>query len=114
MEKLHRSQLLAELKKSFPDLTESLNAESGLLSFELNAFCRFTMGKISEGDQAAVAECYAIALRYYLHGTGKMRDAIDTCYVEDLEFPSPKNKERAWAWEIFPEQLKALYTNFHG
>jgi hypothetical protein len=114
MEKLHRSQLIAELKQSFPDLTEALNTESGLLCFELNAFCRFTMGKIDEGDQISVAQCYAIALKYYQNGTRKMRDAIDTCYVEDLEFPSPKKKDRAWAWEVFPEQLKILYNNFHA
>lgn len=114
MEKLHRSQLLAELKEIFPDLTEALNAESGLLSFELNVFCRFTMAKIKQDDHEAVATCYAIALKYYQNSSAKMRDAIDTCYVEDLEFPSHNKREQTWAWEILPTQLKELYDSFHN
>lgn len=98
MEKLHRNQLIAELKNDFPELTEALNAEAGLLSFELSVFCRFTMAKIGEGDRESVAKCYA----------------IDTCYVEELEFPAPKKKDRTWAWDILPEQLKVLFLNFHG
>lgn len=111
---LHRSQLIAALKAAFPTLTKQLNAESGHLCFELGIFCRFTMKLIGETDRDQVAKCYAIALKYYRGGTAKMRDAIDTCYVEDLEFPTPKKKDRIWAWDIFPEQLKVLYTDFHG
>ncbi len=113
MGKLHRSQLVAEIKENFPELVEELNKEAGLLSFELNIFCRFTMAKIGETDRKSVSKCYAIALGYYEGGNAELRDAIDTCYVEDLEFPSPKKRARDWAWEIFPEPLKMLHRDFH-
>lgn len=114
MEKLHRSQLIAEIKANFPELTKALNAESGQLCFELGVFRRFTMTKIGEGDIECVAQCYAIAVKYYRNGTASMRDAIDTCYVEDLKFPSPKKKDRAWAWDSLPDELKKLYNDFHA
>lgn len=114
MSKLHRSQLLAEIKQSFPELTPELNAEEGLLAFELEVFCKFTMHMIGSENREAVATCYALMDKYYAGGNDKLRDAIDTCYVENLEFPTTKHKDRAWAWEILPDRLKALYQAFHG
>ncbi|MEM9279677.1 MAG: hypothetical protein AAGA76_13990 [Pseudomonadota bacterium] len=114
MEKLHRSQLIAEIKENFPELADPLNKEMGLLCFELNVFSRFTMQMIGKDSRDSVAKCYAIALKYYLGGNAKMRDAIDTCYVEDLEFRAHKKNGQTWAWEMLPEQLKALYCDFHG
>ena len=115
MGKLHRSQLLAEIKENFPELANELNAEAGLLTFELGVFCQFTMRMIAQGDRDSVAKCYAIAEKYFKGGNAKLRDAIDTCYVEDLEFRHLKRKDsNYWAWEMLPEELQALYRDFHG
>ena len=51
MSNLHRSQMLAEVKQAFPDLIDELNAEEGLLAFELDVLCRFTMRMIGKGDR---------------------------------------------------------------
>lgn len=114
MEKLHRSQLISEIKENFPELADPLNQEMGQLCFELGVLRQFTMRMIAEDDRDAVAKCYAIALKYYEGGNAKMRDAIDCCYVEDLEFPMRKKKDRRWAWDDLPEPLKHLYRKFHG
>lgn len=113
MPKLDRSQWLSDLKSVFPQLRDARNAEQGLLAFEMNVFARFTMRMIGEGDRDAVTKCYAIALKFYEGGNAWLRDAIDTCYIEDLEFRKHKRVSHDWAWELMPASLKALYEDFH-
>lgn len=114
MTKLHRSQWLNELKSEFPELRGPLNAERGLISFEMGVFLRFTIKMISEDNRAAVKKCYAIAFKYYQAGTQSLRDVIDTCYVEDLDFREQNRVEKEWAWNELPSEFKELYQDFHS
>ena len=111
---LHRSELLKELRETFPELVEAINAEMGELGFEVDAFRRFTQQMINDGDREAVASCFAIARKYYVDGNRKVRAAIDAFFVDDLEFSETKKRSRAWAWEAFPAELKTVYENYHG
>lgn len=114
MTRLHRSEWLAEVKSAFPELRSNLNAEEGLLAFEMGVFAAFTQKKIAQKDRDAVARCFAIALKYYDRGNARLRDAIDTCYVEDLDFQVSKRSDPTWAWDLLPQTLKALYLAFHN
>ena len=114
MKPLHRNELISEIKREFPELKDELNAQDGLISLELYVFRQFTMRMIGRGERETVSRCYQIMENHYVGGDDKLRDAIDTCYVEDLEFPNPKKKDRSWAWDILPDRLKKLYTDFHG
>ena len=113
MGNLHRSQWLAELKRSFPELTRPLNAEHGLLAFEMEVFSRFIQRKIANGDRQTVIVSYSIALKYFTGGNKRMRDAIDTCLVENLPFGRPDERLSNWAWAELPVPLKDLYRRFH-
>jgi hypothetical protein len=114
MSKLHRSLWLSELKIAFPNLRNALNAEEGLLSFEMGVFAKFTQQKIAANDRETVRKCFDIALKYYVGGNARLRDAIDTCYVEDLNFHQGERNSRDWAWDLFPTPLKTLHEAFRG
>lgn len=111
---LDRSALLKELKSAFPELKDEINAEQGLLAFELEVFYRFTQKMINAGDEKTVLACFTLAEKYYLSGNFKIKDAIDTCYVENLDFSNTKRCDRRWAWAKFPEALKKLHNDFHS
>ena len=111
---MHRSQLIKELKERFPGIAKDLNAERGLLAFELEVFWRHTQNCIDRADRPGAETCFEIARKYYVNGNAGMRDAIDTCFVELLDFRDSKKTSRAWAWECFPDVLKELHTRFHG
>ena len=113
MPKLHRSQWLTELKRAFPELTDELNAEQGQLAFEMEVFSRFIRQRIADRDRQAVTASYAIALKYFIGGNRRMRDAIDTCLVENLSFGRPDERPSNWAWKELPPPLKDLYQRFH-
>jgi len=109
-----RSSLIRELKKEFPELTPKLNAEQGLLHFEVGAFYLFTQSFINVGDKDKVSRCFAIADRYLLNGDAKVRNAIATSYAECFEFEDTETSNRQWAWSIFPESLKSEYRIVRG
>ena len=111
---LDRSSLLKELKKQFPELTPSLNAEEGLLSFEVDAFYKFTQSLINKGDIDNVKLCFSIANKYLTLGEQKVKNAIATSYAECLDFNDTKKLKRGWAWELYPKSLKAEYVIVRG
>ncbi len=111
---MHRSLLIKELKKAFPDITGDLNAEEGLLTFEVEVFSRYAQKCIDRVDRLQVEACFEIARRYYVDGNPKMKDAIDVCFVEPLDFKNSKKTKRSWAWDLFPAVLKELHTQFHS
>lgn len=111
---MHRSVLIKELKERFPEIACELNAQEGLLSFEVEVFSRYTQRQIDLGAQREATACFEVAQRFYLRGNAKMKDAIDVCFVEPLNFKDSKKTSRYWAWNCFPEVLKELHTRFHS
>ncbi|GAW96556.1 MULTISPECIES: DUF7674 family protein [Colwellia] len=111
---LDRSILLKELKREFPELTSLINAEQGLLHFEVGAFYQFTQSLINDGDLDKVKTCFSIANNYLVNGDKKVKNAISVSYAECLEFKNTKNNNREWAWEIYPELLKKEYEIVRG
>ena len=111
---LDRSLLLKELKQEFPELIPLINAEQGLLHFEVGAFYRFTQSLINEGNVEQVKRCFSIANKYLLNGDAKVKNAISTSYAECFDFKNTKKQSRDWAWEIFPESLKKEFVIVRG
>jgi hypothetical protein len=85
---LDRSILLKELKQEFLELTSLINAEQGLLHFEVGAFYLFTQSIINDGDVDKVKRCFSIANNYLVN------DAISVSYAECLEFNNTKDNNR--------------------
>jgi hypothetical protein len=112
MAKRDRSQFLRDLKVAFPQITAQLNAERGLLHFEVEVFRRFTQRAIFDGERDLAATCFSLAATYLVEGNASVRNAIDVSFVEPMEFGKPPN-ERQWAWDAFPEVLKNAYVAFH-
>jgi hypothetical protein len=112
--KLERSQFLKEVKEQFPELGPRLNAEEGLSTFEMDVFCEFTQRNINEGEREVVIKCFKIAEKYYRESNQSFKNVVAISFVENLLFKNTKKNLREWAWEIFPEILKAEYTKFHG
>ena len=111
---LDRSLLLKELKEEFPELTPLINAEQGLLHFEVGAFYQFTQSLINDGDVNSVKLCFSIANKYLVDGDSKVKNAIATSYAECFDFKNTKKNNREWAWEIYPELLKKEYIIVRG
>jgi hypothetical protein len=112
MPKRDRSQLLREIKAAFPEITSQLNAEQGLLHFEVDVFRRFAQRAIFDGERDTAVQCFSLAATYLTEGNSAMRDAIDVSFIEPMEFGSPPNVRR-WAWEAMPEVLRSAYVAFH-
>jgi hypothetical protein len=109
---MHRSEFIKELKETFPEITERVNAHAGLLHLEISEFRHFTQQHIRNGDEGATRKCFALAERAFLQGNTKLRNAVDVSFVEELEF-TVNTKRYTWAWECLPETLKGLFIAFH-
>lgn len=110
---MHRSDFLKALKEDFPNLTEVVNRQKGLLHFEVGEFRKFTQDAIRSGDTERTTKCFSLAERAYLNGNEALKNAIDVSFVEELEF-NRDDESGKHAWEILPPTLKKLYTAFHG
>lgn len=110
----HRSEFLKEMKDTWPQLTQDINAEHGLLHLEMDVVRRFAQHLIDSGNREELVRCLAIIQKYWLYGNSKLQNAIDISFIEDLDFNDTKRCRRRWAWDLFPAPLKQLYVNFHG
>ena len=110
---MHRSEFIKAVKEQFPELREPINQQQGLLWFEVQQFRFHTMQAIRDGDTEKLAACYRLAETAYLTGNRQLKEAIDGCFIEDMDY-NTHGEVYAWAWELLPEVLKALYTDFHG
>ena len=91
---LDRSILLKELKHEFPDLTPLINAEQGMLHFEVGVFYQFTQSLINDGNRTQVKRCFDIANNYLANGDKKVKNAISVSYAECFDFKNTKKQNR--------------------
>ena len=106
---MHRSEFLKELKELFPELTNSINKQQGLLSFEIGEFRKFTDYAIGAKDKNKVELCYKLAEKAYVNGNRELKALIETEFVESLSL-----HHNEWAWQTFPTILKKSYLDFYG
>lgn len=114
---MHRSEFLKIVKEAFPELRNIINAEEGLLHFEMDVFRRYAQKAIFDGDKDAFVRCADIANMAYHKGNIALKNAVDVSFVEMLDFSSEAKKKAIsyeWAWQAMPSQLKELYIAFHG
>jgi hypothetical protein len=102
--RLHRSIFLEELKALFPQLTQEINAEYGLLHLEMHVFAKFAQQAIMDGDVENVRLCFNLADKYHNEGTAKVINAIVVSFVEHLNL-----QKAQWAWELLTPSLREAY-----
>ena len=103
MSKLHRSDLLAELKLPFPQLREEINQSHGLLHLEVAAWTRLTNAAIRECKRELVAESFSVASTFFRNGNRKLQNAIAVSFVEDLDLDNAP-----WAYDMLSHDLQVV------
>ena len=111
---MHRSEFIKAVKEQFPELRDPMNREGlGNLCGEMHQFRLFADQAIRDGDTQKLADCYRLLETAYLAGNLSMKRTIDECFIEDMDY-NTHGAVYAWAWDMLPEVLKTLYTDFHG
>jgi len=106
METLHRSIFLKELKNTFPQLTDKINAQYGLLHLEMHVFADFAQRCIAGRDMEKVKLCFVAAEKYCARGNADMRTAVIISFVEHLDL-----RKAQWAWDLLGPHLKDAYLH---
>lgn len=105
MNKTHRSEFIKAVKDKFPELTDSINEQDGLLTFEMEVFIRFLQRQISDGERATTKECFDLLNYHYLNGNKALKETIRNAVCEDIDFSDSKKTHRSWALAILPSAL---------
>ena len=106
MSKLHRSEFLKEVKSNFPETTENINKEEGLLSFELDVFIKFVQRQIDLNETSKTEIAFTLLEKYYQNGNRALHELIRNAVCEDFVFTYTKYNKRLWAYALLPESLK--------
>jgi hypothetical protein len=106
METLHRSIFLKELKGTFPQLADEIDAQYGLLHLETRVFTDFAQRCIADNDVEKVRLCFLMAEKYCAGGNADMRTAIVVSFVEHLDL-----RKAQWAWNFLGPNLKDAYLH---
>jgi hypothetical protein len=101
---LHRSIFLKELKNTFPQLTDEINAQYGLLHLEMHIFADFAQRCIAGCDTEKVRLSFMMAEKYWAGGNADLRNAIAVSFVEHLDL-----RKAQWAWDLLGPNLKDGY-----
>jgi len=106
MSNLHRSEFLKEVKHCFPEVTEQINKQDGLLSFEIGIFVKFVQSQIDLSVLARTELALSLLDKYYKNGNKALHELIRNAVCEDLNFTDTKNSKRSWAYDLLSEPLK--------
>lgn len=106
MSKLHRSEFLKEVKHNFPETTENINKEEGLLSFEIDVFIKFVQSQIDLNVISKTELAFKILDQYYRNGNRALHELIRNAVCEDFNFSDTEDSKRQWAYVLLPESLK--------
>jgi hypothetical protein len=109
---MNRSEFLRIVKEQLPELRQSINQQRGCLPAEMEVLRHYVQRAIFDGDRQPLAVCFRLAEEAYAKGDKRLKNAVDVIFVEDLKFVTPHNKYD-WAWEMFPANLKELYSDFY-
>jgi len=109
-EPMNESKFLELLKERLPELRQAI--EEGPYN-AFREFMRCAQRAIYDEDRARLEICVRLAEETYLNGDKDLRSCIDTMFMEDLEFVTPRHSHY-WAWEMIPDCLKELYVAFWG
>ena len=93
MNKLDRSQLLKEIKNQFPFLRSQINAEEGLLTFELKVFANYLQSQIDEQKEETVKQCFTLLDKYYTQGNKSLKLGIRDLICEEITLSDSKKTQ---------------------
>jgi len=104
MGSLHRSIFLKEVKGTFPDLRDEINAQCGSLHLEVGVLADFVQRAITLESTRDVALCFKLAAKYYRDGNDRMKNAIGVSFIEHLRLHNAQ-----WAWDLMGPILQRVY-----
>jgi hypothetical protein len=82
-------EFIAALLTEFPELTDEVREDEGLLHVQMGAFARHTEAAIARGDLASVDRCFALAHRAFHDADAPLKNALYVSYLEHLDFGGP-------------------------
>jgi hypothetical protein len=106
MSNLHRSEFLKEVKNFFPEVTDKINQQDGLLSFEVDVFVKFVQNQIDSNSLEQTKSAFTLLDKYYQNGNKALHELIRNAVCENLNFSDTNNCKRSWAYSFLSEQLK--------
>jgi hypothetical protein len=115
MEQVHRSVFTKAVKEAFPELQQDMNQQHsrpGSLVSEMEVFRKFVQQLINDGDRDRLAKAYGLAEWGYKDGNKEMKAAIDTCFLEELDFDDTSQCQRRWALERLPPTLAKVHGDW--
>ena len=108
--RMNESEFLKLLKERLPELREHVGKYE---FFGVDTFMRYAQRAIYDEDRARFEICVRLAEEAYLNGDKRLRSSIDTTFMENLEFVTPR-RSHYWAWKMLPDCLNELYVAFWG
>jgi hypothetical protein len=83
---MNGEEFIASLLTEFPELSEEVRDNEGLLHVQVGAFARRTEEAIARDDLACVDRCFALAHRAFHDADPPLKNAIYVSYLENLDF----------------------------
>jgi len=108
MNKTHRSILLHDIKKAFPELRKDLNEEHGLLHCEMHRFCDFVQSLIANDEKDKLIKAFQIIEYHFMNGNEALVNAIAVSFLEHLDLGLTKDTP-SWANQYLPQSLRQFY-----
>ena len=117
MDKIDRSRFLKKVKENYPELSDGLNAQEGLITFEVSIFIGYLQKLINDGETTKFVNAIELASYFYVNGNEALKNSIRNGICEDLHFEDSKKNYRSWAIKYLPIPLakeREVWLKFMG
>ena len=83
---MNSEEFIEALVAEFPELTDEIREDEGLLHIQMGAFGRLTEAAIARGELETVDRCFALAHRAFRDADPPLKNALNVSYLEELDF----------------------------
>lgn len=108
------------IEKEFPEVSEDLREDEGLLHVQIGVFSHLVQSFIDSGSRDEFSRACTLFVELFASASPELENALNVSFLEHLNFTDGKNS-RAWAYSAMPPLMKVAWdemeqynNNLHG
>ena len=99
---------LNEILIVFPQLSEEINEDEGLLHLQIGSFSHLAQSFIDSGNAGEFSKVCSLFLKVFPRSEPPLENALNVSFLEHLDFIDGKCN-RSWAYKEMPHEMRKAW-----
>lgn len=101
-------EALNEILLLFPQLSEEIEEDDGLLHLQIGTFSHLAQSFIDSGNSVEFSKVCSLFAKLFPSADSELENALNVSFLEHLDFIDGKCN-RSWAYEAMPHEMRKAW-----